>query len=77
MDRAMATVESIVKELSDLSDAKLEEVSRFVRGLLPVEPSQEKARAALRITAGCLDGEEGAEFERAVREEADRIDADD
>lgn len=73
----MATVESIVKELNDLSDAKLEEVSRFVRGLLPVEPSQEKARAALRITAGCLDGGEGEEFERAVREEADRIDADD
>ena len=40
----------------------------------PTESS--RRRAALRATAGCMKGAAGEEFERAVRETADRIDAD-
>ena len=45
-----------------------------VHGLNP--KSQERRRAALLATAGCMAGEEGEEFERAVKAEADRIDGD-
>jgi hypothetical protein len=70
----MSVIESILKDLHDLPTLKLVEVARYVHGLNP--KSQERRRAALLATAGCMAGEEGEDFERAVRTEADRIDDD-
>lgn len=70
----MSVIESILKDLQDLPTPKLVEVARYVHGLNP--KSQERRRAALLATAGCMAGEEGENFERAVRAEADRIDGD-
>jgi hypothetical protein len=45
----------------------------FISGL---NPNRRYERiAALKTTAGSMPGEEGEDFEKAVREEADRIDA--
>jgi hypothetical protein len=50
------------------------EVAHFISGL---NPNRRNERiAALKATAGSMPGEEGEAFEKAVREEADRIDAD-
>jgi hypothetical protein len=56
------------------SNSKLLEVALYVHGLNP--KSHERRRAVLLATAGCMAGEEGKDFERAVRAEADRIDGD-
>jgi hypothetical protein len=70
----VSVIESILKDLQGLPTQKLVEVARFVHGLNP--KSQERRHAALQATAGCMAGEEGEDFERAVRAEADRIDGD-
>lgn len=70
----MSVIESIVRDLHELPTPKLVEVARYVHGLNP--KSQERRHAALQATAGCMAGEEGEDFERAVRAEADRIDGD-
>jgi hypothetical protein len=70
----MSVIESIVRDLHELPTPKLVEVARYVHGLNP--KSQERRHAALRATAGCMAGEAGEDFERAVRAEADRIDGD-
>ena len=70
----MSVIESILKELRELPAPKLVEVARYVHGLNP--KSHERRHAALLATAGCMAGEEGEDFERAVRAEADRIDGD-
>jgi len=70
----MSVIESIVRDLHELPTPQLVEVARFVHGLNP--RSHERRRAALLATAGCMPGEEGEDFERAVRAEADRIDGD-
>jgi hypothetical protein len=70
----MTVIESIVRDLHELPPTKLVEVARYVHGLNP--KSHERRRAALVATAGCMAGEEGEDFERAVRAEADRIDGD-
>jgi hypothetical protein len=64
----MSVIESIVRDLHELPTPKLVEVARYVHGLNP--KSQERRRAALQAMAG----EEGEDFERAVKAEADRID---
>jgi len=68
----MSVIESIVRDLHELPTPKLVEVARYVHGLNP--RSQERRRAALAATAGCMAGEEGEDFERAVKADADRID---
>jgi hypothetical protein len=40
------------------------EVARYVHGLNP--KSQERRHAALLATAGCMAGEKGGDFERAL-----------
>jgi hypothetical protein len=70
----MSVLESIVRDLHELPTPKLVEVARYVHALNP--KSRERRSAALQATAGCLTSEEGADFERAVRSEADRIDGD-
>lgn len=68
----MSVIESIVRDLRELPATKLVAVARYVHGLNP--KSHERRHAALLATAGCMAGEEGEDFERAVRSEADRID---
>ena len=70
----MTVIESIVRDLRELPPPKLVEVARYVHGLNP--KSRERRHAALLATAGCMEGEEGADFERAVKAEADRVDGD-
>ena len=67
----MSVIESIVRDLRELPPPKLVEVARYIHGLNP--KSHERRRAALLATAGCMAGEEGEDFERAVKVEADRI----
>lgn len=69
----MTIIESITRDLHDLPPPKLIEVSRYIHALHP--QSADRRRAAIRATAGSMPGEIGADFERAVRETADRIDA--
>lgn len=73
----MSLLESIVQDLRGLPPPLLLEISNHIHRLQP--PDAEAAlrrRAALRATAGSLPGEEGADFERAVRETPDRTDSD-
>lgn len=70
----MSVLESIVKDLEALPAPKLVEVAHYVSALNPKR--KEERLAAILATAGCMSGQEGADFERLVREEADRIDAD-
>lgn len=70
----MTTLESIMRDLRELPVPKLVEVSRYIHKLHP--QSAERRRTALAATAGCMAGDEGEDFERAVREQADRTDDD-
>jgi hypothetical protein len=70
----MTVLESILRDLRELPPPKLAEVARYVHGLTP--KSHERRHDALLATAGCMVGEEGEDFERAVSAEADRIDGD-
>lgn len=70
----MSVLESIVKELELLPAPRLVEVAHFINGLNPKR--REERLAAIQATAGCMSGEDGALFEQLVREEADRVDAD-
>jgi hypothetical protein len=70
----VSVIESIVRDLHELPTPQLVEVARYVHALNP--KSRERRHAALLATAGCLAGEAGEDFERAVRAEADRIDGD-
>lgn len=72
--RRMSVLESIVRDLRELLPGKLVEVARYIHALHP--KSHERRCAALLATAGCMAGEEGEDFERAVKAEADRIDGD-
>lgn len=70
----VSVLESIVKDLESLPTPKLVEVAHYVSAL---NPKRREARlAAIEATAGCMSGDDGAVFERLVREEADRLDAD-
>jgi len=70
----MTVIRSIVRDLRELPPSKLVEVARYVHRLNP--KSRDRRQAALADTAGCMTGEDGEDFERAVRAEADRIDGD-
>jgi len=70
----MSVIESIVKDLRELPPLQLVEAARFIHGLNP--KTLERRREALLATAGCMSGEEGEDFERAVMAESDRIDGD-
>jgi hypothetical protein len=70
----MSVIESILKDLETLPASKLVEVAHYVGRL---NPNHRSARmGALRETAGCMARDEGEAFEKAVTEEANRIDAD-
>ncbi len=61
----MSVIESIIRDLHELPPSRLVEVARFVHVLN--SKSHERRRAALLATAGCMPGEDGEDFERAVR----------
>lgn len=63
-------IESILRDLNELPNPDLVDVTRYVHSLNP--KSKERRIAALLATAGCMDSEEGALFEQAVNAEADR-----
>ena len=69
-----AVLESIVRDLRELPAPKLVEVSHYIHTLHPSAGSASRQLAAIRATAGCMSGEDGEDFERAVRETADRVD---
>ncbi len=72
----MTTIfESIVNDLHELPAPKLLKVSQYIHTLHPSSGNASRQRAAILATAGCMSGQEGEDFERAVRETADRIDA--
>ena len=62
----MSVLESIVKDLETLPAPRLVEVAHYVSGLNPKR--REERLAAIRATAGCMSGEEGAAFERLESE---------
>jgi hypothetical protein len=63
----MTIVESITRDLQSLPTAKLVEVARFVRDLVPEAVKQQ--REALAASFGCMDDETGEAFEAAVLSE--------
>jgi hypothetical protein len=67
--------DAIVRDLREMPAPKLVEVSRYIHSLHPITGSANRQRAAILATAGCMAGQEGEDFECAVRETADRIDA--
>ena len=70
-----ATLESIVSDLHGLAAPKLVKVSHYIHMLSSSDENASRRRAAILATSGCMAGKEGEDFERAVRETADRIDA--
>lgn len=74
----MTTIlDSILRDLRELPAPKLVEVSNYIHSLHPATQDAGGRLAAIRTTAACMTGEDGEDFERAVRESADRIEADD
>jgi len=71
----MTVMESILKDLETLPTSKLVEVARYVSRFNPKR--RDERLAALYAVGGCMPGEEGADFEKAVREQADKIDPND
>lgn len=72
---SMTVLDSIVEDLRTLPASELVKVAAYVHGLNP--RSREERLAALRDSAACLTSEEWETFEKAVREEGERVDAHD
>ena len=66
----MTVVDSILRDLHELPNPVLVDVARYVHALNP--KSKERRLSALLATAGCMQGDEGESFERAVKAEANR-----
>ena len=62
----------IVAELKTLPPPKLEEAAALIHGLR--ENTRTERRAALRRSASILSEAEGAELERIIKENCERID---
>jgi hypothetical protein len=71
----VSVFESIVKDLELMPAPRLVQVAHFISSLNPKR--RDERLAAIKATAGCMSGAEGAIFEQIVREEAGRVDADD
>ncbi|HUF62742.1 MAG TPA: hypothetical protein VMN36_11755 [Verrucomicrobiales bacterium] len=63
----MTLVESIANDLRDLPNAKLVEVARFVRELVP--EASRRQREALAKLKGAMGDEAGLAIEEALKEE--------
>jgi len=71
----VSTLETIVKELTNLPPHKLALAANYVQGLREV--SHEERMAAFEATAGSLSTEEAGELERVIEESCERIDPSD
>ena len=74
----MSSVVEIESAIEKLSTREVVELSEWLtRHTLKLKlKSQHDAKmAAIQATSGCLAGEEGAEFEAAVREASNQVDA--
>jgi len=60
----MTIIESITNDLRELPNARLVEVARYVRELVP--EASRRQREALGQTFGCLDEETGLALEEAL-----------
>jgi hypothetical protein len=65
----MSVIETIVNDLRELPPPQLLEAARFIHGLN--RKNLERRREVLVATAGCMSGEEGEDFESAMRAESD------
>jgi len=63
----MTVIDSLVRDLRELTPPKLVEVARFIHSLNP--GSHERRRTALMASAGRVSGQEGKDFEQAVKAE--------
>ena len=68
----MSTLELIVEELKTLPPPKLEEAATLIHRLR--EDARAERRAALRRSASILSEADGAELERIIDENCERID---
>lgn len=68
----MSTLETIVEDLRALPPPKLEEAATLIHRLR--ENARAERLAALRRSASILSDEDGAELERIVEENCERID---
>ena len=68
----MSTLEMIVEELKTLPPPKLEEAATLIHRLR--DDARTERRAALRRSASILSEADGAELERIIGENCERID---
>jgi len=68
----MSTLEMIVAELKILPPPKLAEAAALIHGLR--ENARTERRAALRRSASILSEADGAELERIIEENCERVD---
>jgi hypothetical protein len=71
----MSVIDSVINELKELPSSKLEEVVRYIH-TLNTKGVVEHSSPGLSKMFGSMKGEAGEEFERAIKAEADRINAD-
>ena len=68
----MSTLDMIVEELKTLPPPKLEEAAALIHGLR--EGARSDRREALRRSATILSEADGAELERIIEENCERVD---
>ena len=68
----MTQYEGMITDLRKLPPEMLAAAASYVQ--VPPLLSKEERKAILDATFGCMPGEEGEKFERAVREVSDRTD---
>lgn len=72
MFQAMSTLETIVADLKTLPPPKLEEAAMLIHGLR--EGARAERREALRRSASLLSAADGAELEKIIAENCERVD---
>ncbi len=74
----MSSVVEIESAIEKLSPQEVAELSEWLtRHTLKLKSQHDAKMEAIRATSGCMAGEEGAEFEAAVREASNQVDAND
>lgn len=74
----MSSVVEIESAIEKLSTREVAELSEWLtRHTLKLKSQHDAKMAAIQATSGCLAGEEGAEFESAVTEASNQVDAND
>jgi hypothetical protein len=74
----MSSVVEIESAIEKLSPCEVAELSEWLtRHTLNLKSQRKAKMEAIRVSSGCLAGEEGADFEAAVREASIQVDAHD